>query len=272
MIIHLILTASGSFAVDEVVYPAGSNIVSRYLINTNDLEVGDTLIINRILINNAAFNIDGLYFSENLPPDFNVVGHSAKINGVDITYSHEGPLTDYIQSGFNGHLWVIDAPGIGGSPENSLVPGDSLDLQYKIVCNDVGEYILPLRCSAFMGDINGCFAYSDTINASYTEVTAVVDDPGDRMIPDGFLRSRVYPNPFNSTALIRFAGIGVQRGVITLEIYDITGRKIQAEEFYSETNPNVFRWSPESHLGSGLYFYQIRYGQEVTSGKMILLK
>lgn len=79
-----------------------------------------------------------------------------------------------------------------------------------------------------------------------------------------------YPNPFNSSTIIRF--LIPKEEFVTLIIYNILGQQVQTllNEIRSEGVYEV-NWEA-SNISSGIYFYQIKAGEFIQTKKMILLK
>lgn len=79
-----------------------------------------------------------------------------------------------------------------------------------------------------------------------------------------------FPNPFRGETTIQF-NLPAEREVI-LEIYDLTGRRIQL--LLQESMPAGIHRIPfdANGLSSGLYLYRIRAGEESESGKMLLIR
>jgi len=79
-----------------------------------------------------------------------------------------------------------------------------------------------------------------------------------------------YPNPFNPTTTIRYEL--PQDGVVTIEVFDILGQKVKTilSEFKKADRYEVTFNS--SRLASGVYIYQLRVNDFITSKKMLLLK
>ncbi|MCU0415247.1 MAG: T9SS type A sorting domain-containing protein, partial [Ignavibacteriaceae bacterium] len=79
-----------------------------------------------------------------------------------------------------------------------------------------------------------------------------------------------YPNPFNPTTTIRYEL--PQDGVVTIEVFDILGQKVKTilNEFKKadryEVTLNL------SALASGVYIYQLRVNEFITSKKMVLIR
>jgi hypothetical protein len=79
-----------------------------------------------------------------------------------------------------------------------------------------------------------------------------------------------YPNPFNSSTTIRYT-IPIA-GPVTLDIYDILGRKVQTLiDIQQRAGEHQAVWEADN-ISSGIYFYRIQAGDKVVSKPMILLK
>ena len=79
-----------------------------------------------------------------------------------------------------------------------------------------------------------------------------------------------YPNPFNPTTTIRYEL--PQDGMVTIEVFDILGQRVgtlineyQKADRYEVTFSSV-------GLASGVYIYQLRVNDYISSKKMILLR
>jgi len=82
--------------------------------------------------------------------------------------------------------------------------------------------------------------------------------------------SQNYPNPFNPSTIIKYqipAG-----GNVTLRIYDILGREIKTlVNKYQQSGTYEITFNAVN-LSSGIYFYQIRTNNFISTKKMILIK
>lgn len=84
-----------------------------------------------------------------------------------------------------------------------------------------------------------------------------------------------YPNPFNPTTTIEYELNRSDK--IQLEIFNIRGEKVKTlvNEFQNAGSYRI-QWdgtnSNGSKLSSGIYFYTIKSGGEVSTKKMILIK
>ncbi len=101
-------------------------------------------------------------------------------------------------------------------------------------------------------------------------------------IPLGYSLSQNYPNPFNLVTKIRFevplskglrASEEVElKGVVSLKIFDITGREIKTL-VNEQLQPGTYEVTFDgSNLPSGVYFYQLRSGEFAETKKLVLLK
>ncbi len=85
-----------------------------------------------------------------------------------------------------------------------------------------------------------------------------------------------YPNPFNPSTKIKFDIAPLLRGAgvvwTELKVYDITGRQIQTL-VNEKLNPGTYEVTFDgSNYASGVYFYQLKSGEFVSTKKLILLK
>jgi len=89
-------------------------------------------------------------------------------------------------------------------------------------------------------------------------------------IPSRFSLEQNYPNPFNPNTTIRFH---LQEATnVSLKVYDIAGREVAT---LVDGRQNVGLYSIDfnaSNLASGIYFYRLQAGKNITQKKMVLLK
>ena len=114
---------------------------------------------------------------------------------------------------------------------------------------------------------NGTPVHSRTIPLT---VNPVGLSSNENEIPKDFYLYQNYPNPFNPSTHIRFDL--AKSGFVTLDVYDITGRKVT--ELVNE-NLNAGKHNAEfnaSELSSGIYFYRIVTPEFTSIRKMILVK
>ena len=107
-------------------------------------------------------------------------------------------------------------------------------------------------------DNDGVFKYSIETQVSIAE-------------PKIFSLYQNYPNPFNPTTTIEFTIRETER--VTLSVYNVIGQHIQTL-FNGEAEAGVSHKVAfdASGLASGIYFYQLNFGQTRIMRKMLLLK
>jgi len=88
--------------------------------------------------------------------------------------------------------------------------------------------------------------------------------------PNSFILYQNYPNPFNPSTKINFEVPNTS--LVSLKIYDVLGREINelVNEFKPEGKYEII--FDESGLPSGVYFYQLKTKDFVSTKKMILLR
>ena len=109
-------------------------------------------------------------------------------------------------------------------------------------------------------------------------ITSIDGNPKNNIIPQSELLISNYPNPFNSTTLIVFTiPYDLTNEITELKIYDVQGSLVTT--LVDEQIPAgnyVIKWEGENHnkqkVSSGVYFYNLKVGEKIKSGKMNLLK
>ena len=110
--------------------------------------------------------MSGLYFSDNFPTVFNLIGYSILLDGDDITYQFEDSV-ESIFFGNNCYYGIIDDPD--ESIEHVLInQGDTLILTIKLTCPQAGSYIFPLHTSTFYGNSTAFFAADNSYEINVT--------------------------------------------------------------------------------------------------------
>ncbi|MCP4705702.1 MAG: T9SS type A sorting domain-containing protein [candidate division Zixibacteria bacterium] len=255
----------------ETTYPSGSNILSSYSVNSTEISIADTLIISRTVVNNEDFDLESLYFSENIPDELEVVGHNASIEGVDIDYLFLGPISNGVINGYNAYHWVIDSPLESESVTNILNPGDSILLEVKIVSSSPGIITLPIHTTIFSGNNSGFFSTSAEIEIEFL-LSVDIENENNNTPSSSSLTGHAYPNPFNSAVKIWYSNENHINQQVDLNIYDILGKKVHSEKHSDIRDQSVIVWKPDYNTGSGIYFYRLSSGSESFNGKILFLK
>lgn len=102
-----------------------------------------------------------------------------------------------------------------------------------------------------------------------------VEVASQKSIPDHFRLFGNYPNPFNGSTLIQFE---IPRGgEVELLIANLLGQTIRkVTKYYSTAGKYQITWDGKDLTGkavsSGMYFYQLRFGNREAKGRMVYLK
>ena len=124
-----------------------------------------------------------------------------------------------------------------------------------------------------MGDADSGNSNTQDIWAARTDSNLNVPPIGIQQIgneiPLDFRLFQNFPNPFNSSTIIRF-DINKQ-GNVKLSIYDILGREVYSINEFRKAGSCEMIFNGEN-LASGLYYYRIELEGFVETKKMVLIK
>lgn len=106
-----------------------------------------------------------------------------------------------------------------------------------------------------------------------------IEQENNQTQPSEFLLSQNYPNPFNPRTTIPYTiPLDERREAknVTLIVYDVLGTEV-ATLVDEEKSPGNYEVEFESTIGShqlasGIYFYQLKAGDYISTKKMILMK
>jgi len=126
-------------------------------------------------------------------------------------------------------------------------------------CIDAGDPGSPLDPDGTIADI-GAFYYHQMVGI----------EEGDSHLPVSYSLLPNYPNPFNASTSIKY---DLPKSCdISIEIYDILGRKIEIlNQGIQRAGRHSVSWNAGG-LSSGMYFYRIQAGEYTETRKMLLLK
>ncbi len=116
---------------------------------------------------------------------------------------------------------------------------------------------------------NGDAAAAPVLNVTFEGITTAVENQK-QQTPSEFMLSQNYPNPFNPTTTIRYSI--ARDGYVELKVFNVLG----VEEATLVNGPhNAGSYSvlfDASRLASGVYFYQLKAGEQIITRKMLLMK
>jgi len=166
---------------------------------------------------------------------------------------------------------VIDSP-VGEEDVNTVLnPGDSIQLEIKVISNNQGIFTLPLHTIVFHGNGTGFFSASGDLTVEFLLSVDSPDEGGnyDRLLPC-HLESHVSPNPFNSAVKIWYSGAN-QTQYLDFEVFNILGQRICSKKILTYQSTGEILWLPDRNIGTGIYFYKISSIDDYYIGKLIFL-
>ena len=90
------------------------------------------------------------------------------------------------------------------------------------------------------------------------------------LIPDQFDLNQNYPNPFNPSTQIQYH-LPIA-GNVSLKVYNMLGETVvELDNGFKNAGSHTLTFNG-AMLPSGIYFYQLRYGDIVKTKKMTLMK
>ena len=99
----------------------------------------------------------------------------------------------------------------------------------------------------------------------------ISDDPLE--VPPGKLTlEQNFPNPFNPTTVIKYTLPSGKASDVTLKIYDVLGREVSTLINKNQQPGEYEVYFNAAQFPSGVYFYNLKADQYLSTKKMILLK
>lgn len=141
--------------------------------------------------------------------------------------------------------------------------GDSLDSP----CIDMGSpdlYDILLDCDWGLGMSRsdmGAYGGGDSLEADIDDISRV---------PDNSMLLQNYPNPFNAQTTISY--LLPYQTAVTLQIYDILGRKVQTLVDGIQPGGNYDIIWDVSNASSGVYFAKLQTADIINTTELVLLK
>ena len=94
---------------------------------------------------------------------------------------------------------------------------------------------------------------------------------GDLNMPNNIQINSCFPNPFNSSATIHYET--AYPSDVSLKISALNGAQVFENLFAQQTiGQHEFRWQPENHISSGIYFLSLSSYGSIVSRKLLLIK
>lgn len=137
----------------------------------------------------------------------------------------------------------------------------------------LNEGLSDFHVHAFAMDSSVGYAYVGTNDGVWRRPVSqliVSVNPLTSRLPTEFLLSQNYPNPFNPNTKIKYSV--PQSSNVIIKVFDVLGNEIETLVKEEKTSGIYeLKWNA-ANLPSGVYFYQLRAGDYISTKKMILLK
>jgi hypothetical protein len=143
---------------------------------------------------------------------------------------------------------------------------DIMDATYTWTAPSAGTGDVTLYLAGHQGTYSGA---NTVLTFTATEQTAGIDDGGLAVGSAAGMVQGSFPNPFRDQTVIGF--VLPAAASVLVEIYDSSGRRVEARRSEESAGFHRVAWNASAYP-SGIYFYTIRAGSSVESGKLALIR
>ena len=164
-----------------------------------------------------------------------------------------------------------------GSVLGTLVNNDLSETQYSenalsINTQGIGSKLCKLQLGFNYGKDGGAAIYNsyETKSKGINKKNYQLNSYNGEEVVKSFALSQNYPNQFNPTTIIHYEI--PNDGLVTLKIYDELGKEVKTLVNQYQNKGKYDINFNASQLSSGIYFYQLKTGNDISIKKMILLK
>ncbi len=230
----------------------------------------------------TTFSLEGMPDGNGGGNYFNVFGTSA------ISYQNQNAmwvayhaLGDTSAAGFNWDIFVsksIDGGETWLEPENvTMTDGlqeDEMYVHMSPIATDSTCFFVyhqPDYSVNHLGDAGNMAAFQQNLwFATHTNNTTPLGISNGISIPDKFLLSQNFPNPFNPTTHISYNVVNT--GTVELTLFNVLGQKVQTlMNEVKEPGDYSFKLNA-GNLSSGVYFYKMTQQGQTLTRKLVLMK
>jgi hypothetical protein len=246
---------------DNVAYAIAVDALRNVYVTGESEGVGTTLDYATIKYSSTG---DQMWVSRYNGPDSSIdAAYSLALDGSGNVY-----VTGGSSNNLNGDYATVKYNTIGNEVwvQRYNGPGNGEDRATSIVVDGSGNVYVT-------GQSYGNGTKDDYATIKYSQPASVETISSN--IPGEFKLLQNFPNPFNPSTTIRFSI--PQPQLVTIKVYDVLGNVITSivnEELPAGEYKIEFDGHSDEgqNLSSGVYFYQLKAGDFVTTKKMLLLK
>lgn len=175
------------------------------------------------------------------------------------------------------------------SQEDSILSPDPIPVEWQgwkpvvYYLQNSGENLRFMGFSiSYSSSLRGDIHFDRLLKITNTPITSVKEPQISDKLPLDFVLEQNFPNPFNSTTVIKFTvpppNYGEMGTVkVSLNIYNIKGELVRnVYSGYLKPGTHRFYWNGKGRYGktspSGIYIYAIKSGEKSISKKMLLIR
>ena len=165
--------------------------------------------------------------------------------------------------------------GTYGIDENTLIL-DEENEHIVLEALEEGEFVEIRGASGDSTEANGSFLVTKIKLIRERQIQATsIEDAREQPLPSRFVLHQNYPNPFNTSTTILF-DLG-ESDEVSLEIYSVLGQRIRTfQPGVLVAGEHAIQWDGTTGAGvraaSGIFYYRIKVGEDVKTGKMVMVK
>ena len=259
------------------------------------LDFGGSLYLNGVDLAYQLADPQSPYYTPNTLAFFNNYLHSSYVKRNYYTLSVDGVSGDPVSEGFDqmklfGGTGANNLGATSGKYPNEITPYDTNATATFTFWYSQGK-VAGVRAKHFDGKVifstfgfesiaedSNRIKLADRVVDWFLNSTVSVGDPENIQLIQHLELEQNYPNPFNPETQIKYAlPVSENSQIATLVIYDQLGQKVKT--LVDEIKPSgryEVTWNGKNDNGelasSGIYFYHLKYGKNISVKKMILLR
>jgi hypothetical protein len=259
------------------------------------LDFGGNLYLNGVDVAYQLADPQSPYYTANTLAFFNNYLHSSYVKRNFYTLSVDGISSDPVSDGFDqmklfGGTGANNLGASSGKYPNEITPRDTNAAATFTFWYSSGN-VAGVRANHFDGKVifttfgfesiaedSNRTKLADRIVDWFFNTAVSIGDPQNSQLIRTLKLSQNYPNPFNPETQIKYSlPVSENNQRATLVIYDQLGQKVKT--LVNEIKPSgryEVTWNGRNDNGemtsSGIYFYHLKYGKNISVKKMVLLR
>ncbi|MCL5029781.1 MAG: T9SS type A sorting domain-containing protein [Bacteroidetes bacterium] len=194
-----------------------------------------------------------------------VSNNSGEINSWSKIYTSSNNIYLSIDDSVSGTIYIADGNKILVSTDY----GNTFNVYKTLDSTIVGIYKKPNSDLLYAATKYDIYEISSTKIRSIKHLITAIDDK-ETKVPNEFILYQNYPNPFNPSTTISYQLSAVSK--VSLKVYDVLGREVATLVNEVQSAGGHVEMLSAVSLPSGVYFYQLKAGENISTKKMILVK